>query len=125
MSKCVRLARHAAAKDALADAFQAALQAWPRSGLPDKPEAWLLVTARRKLFDAALHDRVRDEAMPTLLAVPDEAYDLATHCSEFPDERLKLLFVCAHPAIDVPAAHRSCCKPCWDWTLHESPPRSS
>jgi predicted RNA polymerase sigma factor len=93
----------AAAEDALADAFQAALQAWPRSGLPDKPEAWLLVTARRKLIDAALHNRVHDEAVPTLLAVADEAYDLATHCSEFPDERLKLLFVCAHPAIDVAA----------------------
>lgn len=93
----------AVAEDALADAFQAALQAWPRSGLPDKPEAWLLVTARRKLIDAALHDRVHDAAMPTLLAVADEAYDLATHCSEFPDERLKLLFVCAHPAIDVAA----------------------
>ncbi len=93
----------AAAEDALADAFQAALQTWPRSGVPDKPEAWLLVTARRKLIDAALHNRVHDEAMPTLLAIADEAYDLASHCSEFPDERLKLLFVCAHPAIDVAA----------------------
>lgn len=93
----------AAAEDALADAFHAALQAWPRSGVPDRPEAWLLVAARRKLIDAALHHRVHREAMPTLVAVADEAYDLASHCSVFPDERLKLLFVCAHPAIDVAA----------------------
>ncbi|SFA99154.1 RNA polymerase sigma-70 factor, ECF subfamily [Collimonas sp. OK607] len=93
----------AAAEDALADAFQAALQTWPSSGIPDKPEAWLLVTARRKLIDAARHNRTHNEAVPTLLAVADEAYDLASHCNEFPDERLKLLFVCAHPAIDAAA----------------------
>ena len=93
----------AAAEDALADAFQAALQTWPHAGVPDKPEAWLLVTARRRLIDAARHARVQEESLPTLLAVADEAHELASTGSAFPDERLKLLFVCAHPAIDVAA----------------------
>ncbi|MEO8925159.1 MAG: DUF6596 domain-containing protein [Caldimonas sp.] len=93
----------AAAEDALADAFQAALTGWPASGVPDKPEAWLLVAARRKLIDAARHNQVRDESVPTLIAVADEAYDVASDSTDFPDERLKLLFVCAHPAIDAAA----------------------
>jgi RNA polymerase sigma-70 factor (ECF subfamily) len=92
----------AAAEDALSDAFGAALESWPRSGVPDKPEAWLLVAARRRLIDAARHVRVQQESLPTLLAVADQAQELAAD-SVFPDERLKLLFVCAHPAIDAAA----------------------
>ena len=93
----------AAAEDALADAIRAARETWPRAGVPDKPEAWLLTAARRRLVDGARHARVRAEAMPDLLVVADEAQALA-EADAFPDERLKLLFVCAHPAID-PAMH--------------------
>ena len=93
----------AASEDALADAFRAALETWPRDGVPDRPEAWLLTAARRRLVDGARHARVEAEAMPDLLAAADEAQALA-EADSFPDERLKLLFVCAHPAID-PAMH--------------------
>ena len=93
----------AAAEDALADAVDTALQKWPVSGVPENPEAWLLVTARRKLIDAARHNKMRDAAATAMLATADEACDMASHCGAFPDERLKLLFVCAHPAIDVTA----------------------
>jgi predicted RNA polymerase sigma factor len=93
----------AAAEDALADAFRAALESWPHHGVPDRPEAWLLTAARRRLVDGARHARVRSEAMPDLLAAADEAQALA-EADAFPDERLRLLFVCAHPAID-PAMH--------------------
>src|SRR5579883_146222 len=93
----------AAAEDALADAFRAALENWPRSGVPEKPEAWLLTAARRRLLDGIRHARVQGEAVPTLLAVADEAQEGAAAGVEFPDERLKLLFVCAHPAIDIAA----------------------
>ena len=48
----------AAAEDALGDALLAALEAWPRVGVPDKPEAWLVAAARRKLVDAARHAKV-------------------------------------------------------------------
>src|SRR6266446_7560198 len=90
----------AAAEDALAEAFQAALVTWPRTGVPEKPEAWLLVTARRRLIDTARHARVHAEATPSLLAAAAEAQEMTEGELEFPDERLKLLFVCAHPAID-------------------------
>jgi RNA polymerase sigma-70 factor (ECF subfamily) len=90
----------AAAEDALGDAFVAALATWPRDGVPDKPEAWLLSAARRRLVDAGRHLTVQARARPTLHAVVDEARDAASSERVFPDERLALLFVCAHPAID-------------------------
>lgn len=93
----------AAAEDALADAFRAALEAWPRDGVPDRPEAWLLTAARRRLIDGARHVQVQAGAMPDLRVLAEEAQELA-EAGRFPDERLKLLFVCAHPAID-PAIH--------------------
>ena len=93
----------AAAEDALGDALRSALETWPRTGIPDKPEAWLLTVARRRLIDAARHVRVETAAIPTLLAAVDEAQDAADTDVVFPDERLKLLFICAHPAIDAGA----------------------
>jgi predicted RNA polymerase sigma factor len=88
----------AAAEDALADAFEAALETWPLHGVPQKPEAWLLTVARRRLIDNARHVRVHTDAAPTLRA----AQELATGMV-FPDERLKLMFICAHPAIATAA----------------------
>jgi RNA polymerase sigma-70 factor (ECF subfamily) len=93
----------AGAEDALAEALKTALEIWPRTGVPEKPEAWLLVAARRKLIDAARHARVRMEAAPHLLAATEEAYEMTEKFMVFPDDRLKLLFVCAHPAIDAAA----------------------
>ncbi|MEO8922732.1 MAG: DUF6596 domain-containing protein [Caldimonas sp.] len=90
----------AAAEDALADAFEAALESWPSSGVPEKPEAWLFTAARRRLIDAGRQAQVRDQALPELIVLADESYDHAFNEATFPDERLKLMFVCAHPAID-------------------------
>ena len=86
----------AAAEDALADAFHAALETWPRDGVPRSPEAWLLVAARRKLGRVARHGAVRAAHEAALIMLTDELAERP----DFPDERLKLLFVCAHPAID-------------------------
>jgi predicted RNA polymerase sigma factor len=90
----------AAAEDALADAFLAALESWPRTGVPDKPEAWLLTAARRRLIDHSRHARVEAGALPALIAAADEAQLVVGTSAIFPDERLELLFICAHPAID-------------------------
>ncbi|MFT3870584.1 MAG: sigma factor [Nibricoccus sp.] len=90
----------AGAEDALSEAFGAALRRWPMDGVPAKPEAWLLHTARNRLIDAARHGQVRKKAEP-FLQLAAEAEDVATMEPIFPDERLKLLFVCAHPAIDI------------------------
>jgi predicted RNA polymerase sigma factor len=90
----------AAAEDALSSAFATALVCWPRDGIPDKPEAWLLTSARRRMIDAARHERVRMAALPMLMIAAEEAEQVATVSARFPDERLKLMFICAHPAID-------------------------
>lgn len=93
----------AAAEDALAEAFVAALESWPSTGIPEKPEAWLLSVARCRLTDDVRHARVQAAAVPALLAAADEAVHLTETSIVFPDERLKLLFICAHPAIDAAA----------------------
>jgi predicted RNA polymerase sigma factor len=93
----------AGAEDALSEALVAALTAWPGDGVPQNPEAWLLTTARRALIDVMRHQQVVLASEPTLLLLKEDSTD-ATLSTAFPDERLKLLFVCAHPAID-PAMH--------------------
>jgi predicted RNA polymerase sigma factor len=93
----------ASAEDALSDALVAALKTWPRDGVPENPVAWLLTTARHSIIDLARHRRVVLASEPTL-SLMRENLDENKVSTEFPDERLKLLFVCAHPAID-PTMH--------------------
>src|ERR1700723_4296637 len=92
----------AGAEDALSNALLAALTAWPRDGVPQNPEAWLLTAARRSFIDLVRHQQVAAASEPTLQLLREERE--VTLPPEFPDDRLKLLFVCAHPAID-PAMH--------------------
>lgn len=87
----------AACEDALSDAFVAALQSWPVRGVPDNPDAWLLTAARNQLRNGARHVGVVHAAMVDLALLADETAPDPRH---LPDDRLKLLFVCAHPAID-------------------------
>ena len=93
----------ASAEDALSDALVSALNHWPQDGVPQNPEAWLLTAARRSLIDVIRHQRVVQASEPTLVLLKENSTEAALS-TEFPDERLKLLFVCAHPAID-PAMH--------------------
>jgi RNA polymerase sigma-70 factor (ECF subfamily) len=87
------------AEDALGDAFLAALKTWTERGVPDNPEAWLLVTARRRLIDQARQSKVKTSVINTLKLFSEEGRDDPEMEVAFPDERLKLLFICAHPAI--------------------------
>jgi len=84
------------AEDALSEAFATAIAEWPKTGLPQNPEAWLLTVARRKSINTERHLRrgeaLSDHVAPTL---PEHTP------TEIPDERLALLFACAHPAIDA------------------------
>jgi RNA polymerase sigma-70 factor, ECF subfamily len=86
----------AAAEDALADAFAAALAHWPASGVPASPEAWLMTAAKRNLLQQARRARLAQD--PALLAM-FEAEPAAPAEPDFADQRLKLMFVCAHPAL--------------------------
>jgi len=92
----------AAAEDALAEAFAAALTDWPVQGVPDRPEAWLLTVARRKAIDGERRRRRGDDAAGHLRLVAEELAEHAAGAKEaqIPDHRLALIFACAHPAID-------------------------
>src|SRR5712691_2906946 len=90
----------AAAEDALSEAFAAALTDWPMNGCPSNPEAWLLTVARRKAIDIS-RGRRRHEIAAEQLRVMAEGLDAAATDAEIPDQRLALMFVCAHPAIDA------------------------
>lgn len=96
----------AAAEDALGDALVKALERWPRDGVPEQPEGWLLTVARRELLQSARHQgvvqRLADDPLVRGL-LPREgdaapAPFLTAH--PIPDNRLRLMLVCAHPAIE-------------------------
>ncbi|MEP2926964.1 MAG: DUF6596 domain-containing protein [Bauldia litoralis] len=96
----VRTRDVAAAEDALADAFAAALADWPANGVPARPEAWLVTVARRRLIDAARRRQTGDAAEGTLRLLAEEVDAAAAGGPRIPDRRLALLFACAHPALD-------------------------
>ncbi len=87
-----------AAEDALAEAFASALTDWPKNGVPDNPEAWLLTAARRKFLNTVRHARVEDTASDHVRLLSEEL-SVETD-TEIPDQRLALMFACAHPAIE-------------------------
>ena len=89
----------AAAEDALSEAFAAALADWPRNGCPSNPEAWLLTVARRRAIDMHRRQR-RHEIAGEQVRIMAEGLDAAAAESEIPDQRLALMFACAHPALD-------------------------
>ncbi len=91
----------AGAEDALSEAFAAALSAWPRTGVPEHPEAWLLTAARRRGVDAIRRRRTSMAAAPQLRLMAEEVAAAAADNEALPDERLSLMFACAHPAIDA------------------------
>jgi RNA polymerase sigma-70 factor, ECF subfamily len=87
----------AGAEDALADAFAAALATWPSRGVPDNPQAWLLTAARRTLGHRRARTATAAAGEATMMLLDDER--AARVPLPFGDDRLKLMFVCAHPAI--------------------------
>lgn len=89
----------AAAEDALSEAFATALADWPVRGIPANPEAWLLTVARRRQIDA-VRSRLHGEAASQHLLLLEELAEPAEE-GEIPDHRLRLMFACAHPAIDA------------------------
>jgi RNA polymerase sigma-70 factor (ECF subfamily) len=90
----------AAAEDALSEAFASALNDWPRNGVPENPEGWLMTVARRKIVDSFRGQR-RDEVAGESLKIMAEGLEAAEAGAKIPDQRLGLMFACAHPAIDA------------------------
>ena len=90
----------AGAEDALSEAFASALAEWPRTGVPRTPEAWLLTVARRRMIDATRRRQTASDAASHLRLVAEEIEAALAEETPVRDERLSLMFACAHPALD-------------------------
>ncbi|MFK5977691.1 MAG: RNA polymerase sigma factor [Rhizobiaceae bacterium] len=90
------------AEDSLQDAVEAALQHWPERGIPKIPIAWLLQTARRKAIDRIRRHKNFERKQPeyALLMEHEETADTDMIDEAIPDERLRMIFTCCHPALD-------------------------
>ena len=91
------------AEEALQDAFAEALAAWPASGLPEHPRAWLISAGRFRAIDK-LRRRARQSPLPEgyeeLLRAPSDG---GIPAEELPDDQLRLIFTCCHPALSQAA----------------------
>ena len=96
------------AEEAMQDALLVALERWSRDGVPDKPAAWIITTARRKAIDRMRRERVRAEKYQAIAFDPnftpgdDEMLDTFDQ-SSLQDDRLRLIFTCCHPALNLEA----------------------
>jgi RNA polymerase sigma-70 factor (ECF subfamily) len=91
-----RLRRFDLAEDSLQDAFAAAARVWPAEGVPARPAAWLFTSAYRRALDRVRKEEADARRLPLLLTEPSEVVE---DDDEVPDERLRLLFACCHPAL--------------------------
>lgn len=96
------------AEEALQESFAAALASWPVKGIPENPAAWIMTTAHRKLIDAIRREQTSQRKQESLQYesaqashAPDAEFDEPD--MSFPDDRLRLIFTCCHPALNVPA----------------------
>ncbi len=92
------------AEEALQDAFVAAMEHWPVSGMPERPGAWLTTTARRKAIDRLRRKQAQSLAPESLESLSHANLTVSENfdeVGEIPDERLKLMFTCCHPALPL------------------------
>ena len=92
------------AEEAMQEAFTAALVSWPKHGVPANPAAWVTTTAHRKLIDAGRRDRTCREKQNSVRYEIESSASALTESEEefmhFPDDRLRLIFTCCHPALN-------------------------
>jgi RNA polymerase sigma-70 factor (ECF subfamily) len=89
------------AEEALQEALAAALAAWPKSGIPDNPGAWLTAAARRKLIDELRKAKTRREKAPEIAYSADVSVEVREPADDdMADDRLRLIFTCCHPALN-------------------------
>src|ERR1700733_6364627 len=97
------------AEESAQEAFAAAADQWPVSGVPEYPRAWIIQTARHKAIDrirrrALTEEKLAAYATSGLVRSGEEPdYETNYHPSEIPDERLRLIFTCCHPALALEA----------------------
>ena len=94
------------AEDALAEAFAAAVRTWPADGTPDSPAAWLLTVARRRALDQLRSEAIAFRREPLMVVDARARQAAATAVDDgghIPDERLRMIFTCCHPALSPDA----------------------
>ena len=95
------------AEDAVQEAFEGAVTAWRRDGVPDNPGAWITTAARRRAIDRLRRNRSvadRAERLAELTRLDDQHEELTVDDeSTIVDDRLRLIFTCCHPALAMPA----------------------
>jgi RNA polymerase sigma-70 factor (ECF subfamily) len=90
------------AEEAVQEAFETALRVWPERGVPERPGAWIVTTARNRAIDRLRRERVgRDKA--TEAGRLDALEALGGDMTDIPEERLRLIFTCCHPALSMEA----------------------
>ncbi|MDQ1698151.1 MAG: hypothetical protein QOG34_14 [Frankiaceae bacterium] len=90
------------AEECAQDAFARALTAWRDGGVPDRPGAWLTTVARRRALDVLRREAALRRALP-MLVVDDVEPEPELPTDAIPDDRLRLLFTCAHPSLNSDA----------------------
>ncbi|WP_431912571.1 RNA polymerase sigma factor [Nonomuraea jabiensis] len=89
------------AEECVQEAYAAALASWARDGIPNSPQAWLTTAAKRRAMDAVRRERTFRSKLPLLVAAVEAEDEVAAGEPEdvVPDERLRLIFMCCHPAL--------------------------
>ena len=96
------------AEEAMQDAFAAAVERWTEQGVPDNPAAWITAVAHRRLIDYARRARTRRDKADELVRETEslrsnDAREFEADAMNFPDDRLRLIFTCCHPALNPEA----------------------
>jgi len=94
------------AEDVLQDALLVALERWPVDGIPRNPSAWITTTARRKAIDRLRRNSIlarKQELLQVLVEQEEQRGAVEMEDHSIPDERLKLIFTCCHPALSLEA----------------------
>jgi RNA polymerase sigma-70 factor, ECF subfamily len=100
LAATVRVSRDVdAAEEAVQDAYVQALRTWVRDGVPDHPGAWLTTVARRNALNSARSRRTLESKLPLLLEAEETEMPQPADPDTIPDDRLRLIFTCCHPAL--------------------------
>src|SRR5688572_29118330 len=92
------------AEEMLQEAFAAALEQWPAAGMPGNPRAWLVSTARHKAIDRLRRERSLAAKSAEIAYLAESAAPAAGYGEEpFPDDLMRLIFTCCHPALALEA----------------------